>query len=49
MQIKDDVCQQRVMAFDISSDSILRYHGRLCILVVDGLRENILAKAYESS
>lgn len=38
MKIKEDVGQQKVMAFEIGGDGILRYKGRLCVPLVDGLR-----------
>lgn len=43
MKIKEDVGQQKVVAFEIGKDSILRYQGKLCVPDVDGywLREKI--------
>ena len=36
------------MAFKVSGDGILWYQERLCVSIIDGSRERILAKAYES-
>lgn len=48
MQIKDNVGQKRVMDLKIRGDSILRYHGRLCVAHVDRMEERILTKSHES-
>ena len=36
------------MAFAKEGDGVLRYQGRLCIPSVDGIRERIMSKAYNS-
>ncbi|KAF3643634.1 hypothetical protein FXO38_20537 [Capsicum annuum] len=48
MQIKDGVDQQKVMAFEIEGDNILRYQGRLYVPDVNGLQERILTENHES-
>lgn len=47
MKIKYEVAQQKIIAFEIGGDAILRYQGRLVFPDVDGLQERILIEAHE--
>ena len=38
--------QQKVMAFKIDDNGILRYQGRLCVPDVDSLQKRILDEAH---
>lgn len=49
LQLKEEVLQQKIMAFEQGEDGVLRYQGRLCVLDVYGLRERIMAEAHYSS
>lgn len=49
MQVKDEVAQQKVIAFEIGGDVIMRYQSRLCVPNVDGLGVRILIEAHKSN
>lgn len=48
VKIKSNLGMQKVMVFEISGKSTLRYQGKLCVPDVDGLRQRILAEVNES-
>ena len=43
-----NVHKQRVLVFEQGGDSVLRYQGWLCVLMVDGLQHMIMEKAHSS-
>ncbi|KAH0669343.1 hypothetical protein KY285_023504 [Solanum tuberosum] len=43
-----NVHKQKVLAFEQGGDSVLRYQGRLCVPMVDGLQERIMEEAHNS-
>ena len=48
LELKENVHKQRVLAFEQEGDDALRYQGRLCISIVDGVKERIMEEAYSS-
>lgn len=49
LELKALVSDRKVEVFSQRVDGTLRYHGRLCVPCVDGLRERILGEAHGSS
>ncbi|MDV3178494.1 MAG: hypothetical protein Q8851_01535 [Sweet potato little leaf phytoplasma] len=47
-QIKKDVVQQKVMAYKIRGDGIMRYQGKSFLPNMDGLLERILDETHTS-
>ncbi|KAH0720379.1 hypothetical protein KY285_005181 [Solanum tuberosum] len=43
-----NVHKQKVLAFEQGGDGVLRYQGRLCVPMVDGLQERIMEEAHSS-
>nr|AAV31171.1 Putative polyprotein, identical [Solanum tuberosum] len=43
-----NVQKQRVLAFEQGGDGVLRYQGRLCVPMVDGLQKRIMEEAHSS-
>ena len=48
LELKANVHKQRVLAFEQGGDGVLRYQGRLCVPMVDGLQERIMEEAHSS-
>jgi len=48
LELKANVQKQRVLAFEQGGDGVLRYQGRLCVPMVDGLQEKIMEEAHSS-
>ena len=48
LELKANVQKQRVLAFEQGGDDVLRYQGRLCVPMVDGLQERIMEEAHSS-
>ncbi|KAF3654170.1 hypothetical protein FXO38_15269 [Capsicum annuum] len=48
MQIRNNIGQQKVLAFEIKEDGILQYQGKLCVSDINSLREIIMAEAHIS-
>nr|AAT39297.2 Gag-pol protein, putative [Solanum demissum] len=48
LEFKANVQKQRVLAFEQGGDGVLRYQGRLCVPMVDGLQERIMEEAHSS-
>ncbi|WMV54702.1 hypothetical protein MTR67_048087 [Solanum verrucosum] len=48
VELKKSILKKSVEAFSQEVDGLLRYQGRLCVLDVDGLREQILEEAHSS-
>ena len=48
LDLKAYVHKQRVLAFEQGGDDVLRYQGRLCVPMVDGLKESIMEEAHKS-
>ncbi|KAH0776452.1 hypothetical protein KY290_007863 [Solanum tuberosum] len=48
LELKGNVQKQRVLAFEQGGDGVLRYQGRLCVPMVDGLQERIMEEAHSS-
>ncbi|XP_070045385.1 uncharacterized protein [Nicotiana tomentosiformis] len=49
VQLKERIHKHKTMAFSLGmDDGTLRYQGRLCVPIVDGLRERIMAEAHTS-
>ncbi|KAH0679031.1 hypothetical protein KY284_020116 [Solanum tuberosum] len=49
LELKANVQKQKVLAFEQVGDGALRYQGRLCVPMVDGLQEKIMEEAHSSS
>ncbi|KAH0778029.1 hypothetical protein KY290_009440 [Solanum tuberosum] len=48
LELKENVQKQRVLAFEQGGDGVLRFQGRLCVPMVDGLQEKIMDEAHSS-
>ena len=48
LELKANVQKQRVLAFEQGGDGTLRYQGRLCVPMVDGLQERIMEEDHSS-
>ncbi|KAH0722658.1 hypothetical protein KY290_005316 [Solanum tuberosum] len=48
LELKVNVHKQKVLAFEQGGDGVLRYQGRLCVPMVDGLQERIMEEAHSS-
>ena len=48
LDLKANVHEQRVLAFEQGGDDVLKCQCRLCVPRVDGLQERILDEAYSS-
>ena len=48
LDLKYNVNKQRLLAFEQRGDGVLRYQGRLCVLMVNGLQERIMEEAHIS-
>ncbi|KAH0658081.1 hypothetical protein KY289_026829 [Solanum tuberosum] len=48
LELKENVHKQKVLAFEQEGDGVLRYQGRLCVPMVDGLQERIMEEAHSS-
>ncbi|KAH0712585.1 hypothetical protein KY289_008544 [Solanum tuberosum] len=48
LELKANAHKQKVSAFEQGGDGVLRYQGRLCVLIVDGLQERIMEEAHSS-
>ncbi|KAH0695075.1 hypothetical protein KY285_022172 [Solanum tuberosum] len=48
LELKANVQNQRVLTFEPGGDGVLRYQGRLCVPMVDGLQEKIMEEAHSS-
>ncbi|KAH0738661.1 hypothetical protein KY290_037366 [Solanum tuberosum] len=48
LELKANVQKQRVLAFEQRGDGVLRYQGRLCVPMIDGLQEKIMEEAHSS-
>ena len=48
VELKKLVVEKNIEAFSLKEDGVLRYHDRLCVPDVDGLREFILEEAHGS-
>ncbi|XP_070013219.1 uncharacterized protein [Nicotiana sylvestris] len=47
VQLKEEIKKHKTKAFYLGmDDGTLRYQGRLCVLVIDGIRERIMAEAH---
>jgi len=46
LELKANVQKQRVLTFEQGGDGVLRYQGRLCVPMVDGLQEKIMEEAH---
>ena len=48
LDLKANVYKQRVLDFEQGGDYVLKYQGRLCAPMVDGLHERIMEEAHNS-
>ncbi|KAH0669635.1 hypothetical protein KY289_024128 [Solanum tuberosum] len=48
VELKANVHKQKVLASEQGGDGVLRYQGRLCVPMVDGLQERIMEEAHGS-
>ncbi|KAH0658205.1 hypothetical protein KY289_026953 [Solanum tuberosum] len=48
LELKANVHKQKVLAFEQGGDGVLRFQGRLCVPMVDGLQERIMEEAHSS-
>ncbi|KAH0781716.1 hypothetical protein KY290_001314 [Solanum tuberosum] len=48
LKLKANVHKKKVMAFEKGGDGVLRYQGRMCVPIVDGLQERIMEEAHSS-
>ncbi|WMV49632.1 hypothetical protein MTR67_043017 [Solanum verrucosum] len=48
LELKANVHKQKVLAFEQKGDGVLRYQGRLCVPMVDGLQDRIMEEAHSS-
>ncbi|KAH0656975.1 hypothetical protein KY285_031857 [Solanum tuberosum] len=48
LELKANVRKQKVLAFEQVGDGVLRYQGRLCVAMVDGLQERIMEETHSS-
>ena len=44
--MKENIKQQRVLAFKQGGDGVLKYQGRLLVPMVDGIQERIMEEAH---
>ncbi|KAH0669267.1 hypothetical protein KY285_023426 [Solanum tuberosum] len=49
LDLKENVQKQRVLAFEQGGDGVLKYQGKLCVPMVDELRERIIEETHSSS
>ena len=47
-ELKANVHKQKVLAFEQGGDGVLRYQGRFCVPMVDGLQERIMEESHSS-
>ncbi|KAH0702583.1 hypothetical protein KY285_016861 [Solanum tuberosum] len=48
LELKANVHKQKELAFEQGGDGVLRYQGRWCVPMVDGLQERIMEEAHSS-
>ena len=46
--MKANVYKKRILAFEKWEYGVLKYHGRLCVIMVDGLHERIMEEDHSS-
>ena len=46
LDLKENIHKERVLSFEQGGDGVLKYHGRLCVSMVDGLQERIIEEAH---
>ena len=49
LDLKASVHNQRVLDFEQCGDGVLKYQGRLCVPMVDGIQERIIEEAQSST
>ncbi|WMV41393.1 hypothetical protein MTR67_034778 [Solanum verrucosum] len=48
LELKVNVHKQKVMAFELGEEGVLKYQGRLCVPKVDELQERIIEETHSS-
>ena len=48
LEFKANIHKKRVLAFEQGVDGVVRYQGRLCVPMLDGLQERIMEEAHNS-
>ncbi|KAH0728078.1 hypothetical protein KY284_003943 [Solanum tuberosum] len=48
LELKANVQKQQVLAFEQGGDGVLKFQGRLCVPMVDGLKERIVKETHSS-
>ena len=45
LELKENVHNKKILAFEQGGDGVLRYQSRLCVPMIDGLQERIMNEA----